>query len=994
MTADTIPLPRVPEGTTIDKDNPWPGLLAYREEDSLFFHGRQRESDELLRSVMRVSLTVLFGQSGLGKSSLLQAGLFPRLRQQNVLPVYIRLDFSPGHLPLTEQVKQTITAEAAREAVEVPTGVEAETLWEYLHRRDADFWDRRNRLMMPLLVFDQFEEIFTLGKSRADASDAFLVELGDLIEGRPPARLKEHFDKHPEEVSRFALRRHHYKVLLSLREDFLPDLEGLRKSIPSIVYNRMRLRPMNGVAARSVVAQARHLIEPQVAEQVVRFVAAADEDTPLEKLQLDPAILSLFCRELNNTRLARGEDRITRELLTGSQKGILSGFYENSVGDMRPAVRTFVEEELLTESGYRDSVAEDNARTLLTDEEIDQLVNRRLVRREESGGVRRLELTHDVLIAVIAASREGRREREEEARQRRELQEAKALAAQKSREARRLLVGLVLALILAVISLGLFLYAQNQKAAADANAELARQQKELADQQKQLAEKSAADAMASAEEAGRAQQDALQQRDEAERQKRRADLARQAADDSASVAQQQRTEALAAQRRTERALQSVQEERERVVAAQQETSKARRQSLGLSLASKARRQQEEGENTLSAQLALEAFLFNKNSEREGDFLSEVYDALLTSLNGLEPGAGGPDALNAPHRDWVRAVAYSPDGRRVASTGDDGRIFLSAPGAASSAPTLLRDKGPIVRALAFSPTGDILASLDDDGRLQLFSDLDNSPRARTLAQGQGTGRSLAFSPDGNSIAFGGDDGIAHLLAVQAGGPQHQRFDPGSAIQAVALSPDGQTLATGTRDGSVHLWNVHTGGPQRQPFEHGSPVRSVAFSPDGQTLASGTDDGAVHLLNVGQNGLHYTLRAHTAPVNVVAFSPDPDHGLRLASGSGDHTVRLWDLEPVRTDPRSGISPVILDGHQSWVQALAFSPDGRRLVSGGADRTVRLWKTDAEELARTLCERLKAQDQRLSRDDWDFFVGRDIPFDSTYLPRLDQSCSELMQ
>ncbi len=156
MTTDNTSLITSPEGTTVDTENPWPGLLAYREEDQDFFYGRKAESQELLRLVQRGSLTVLFGLSGLGKSSLLQAGVFPRLRQKNVFPVYIRLDFSDGHRPLTEQVKQTIAREAAIEDVEAPAGVDGETLWEYVHRQDADFWDRRNRLLLPLLGMCQY----------------------------------------------------------------------------------------------------------------------------------------------------------------------------------------------------------------------------------------------------------------------------------------------------------------------------------------------------------------------------------------------------------------------------------------------------------------------------------------------------------------------------------------------------------------------------------------------------------------------------------------------------------------------------------------------------------------------------------------------------------------------------------------------------------------------------------------------------------------------
>ena len=123
---------------------------------ALFF-GREQEAAELHRLVMRERLTVLFGLSGLGKSSLLQAGLFPLVRLADVFPVYIRLDFTPALPDFFAQITNAIVGAAAAADIEAPPVGQSTTLWEYFHRREADFWSRRNRPMMPLLVFDQFE---------------------------------------------------------------------------------------------------------------------------------------------------------------------------------------------------------------------------------------------------------------------------------------------------------------------------------------------------------------------------------------------------------------------------------------------------------------------------------------------------------------------------------------------------------------------------------------------------------------------------------------------------------------------------------------------------------------------------------------------------------------------------------------------------------------------------------------------------------------------
>jgi predicted GTPase len=164
MTAQSIPLAPETAQTVIDDEHPWPGLASFREQDEYFFKGRRLDIEELHALVERERLTVLFGVSGLGKSSLLQAGLFPRLRTGNILPIYIRLDFGVSSTSLSEQVFAAIAGQVQEKAIEASLHNEQETLWAYFHRKDAEFWDARNRMVIPLLCFDQFEEIFTLGQ--------------------------------------------------------------------------------------------------------------------------------------------------------------------------------------------------------------------------------------------------------------------------------------------------------------------------------------------------------------------------------------------------------------------------------------------------------------------------------------------------------------------------------------------------------------------------------------------------------------------------------------------------------------------------------------------------------------------------------------------------------------------------------------------------------------------------------------------------------------
>lgn len=151
----------------VDAENPWPGLVAFTEELQQFFYGREDEADELLRRVGGKNLTVLFGQSGLGKSSLLQAGLFPRLRAARYIPVAIRLDHSASAPPLSSQVVAAVNRaifDAGGRLEETGT-VAGETLWECFHRRTLVLQTADGRQIRPVLVFDQFEELFAIGQA-------------------------------------------------------------------------------------------------------------------------------------------------------------------------------------------------------------------------------------------------------------------------------------------------------------------------------------------------------------------------------------------------------------------------------------------------------------------------------------------------------------------------------------------------------------------------------------------------------------------------------------------------------------------------------------------------------------------------------------------------------------------------------------------------------------------------------------------------------------
>jgi Novel STAND NTPase 1/YARHG domain len=423
----------------VDGEHPWPGLVPFAEADSGYFFGRDEEADELYRRVRRDTITLLFGQSGLGKTSLLQAGLFPRLREQNFLPVLVRLDYKiedPKVPALTAQVKALLAQALAMAAASdgepnLQQNPRESSLWEYFHRRERRFVDAAGEPIAPVIVFDQFEEAFTQGLGRAAGRAGcqdFLGELADLIEHRPPAALRGRAEDNPDLIADYEFNRQSYRILISLREDYLPQLESLRTRAPSLGNNRLRLTRMGGSQAREAVLRpGQDLVTAEVADEIVRFVGVARVDDPfnrgdgdagraIEHLEVEPSLLSLFCRELNERRLARALPRITTDLFSGERNQILDDFYAHCIKGQPAAVGRFIEDNLV-ESGVRESPTEDRAKRILAEhgvtaaDTLDHLVQRRLLHVEDRLGIRRIELIHDVLLEPVKRSKAAREAR-------------------------------------------------------------------------------------------------------------------------------------------------------------------------------------------------------------------------------------------------------------------------------------------------------------------------------------------------------------------------------------------------------------------------------------------------------------------------------------------------------------------------------------------------------------------------------------------------------
>ncbi|MFD6182418.1 trypsin-like peptidase domain-containing protein [Streptomyces goshikiensis] len=291
-------------------------------------------------------------------------------------------------------------------------------------------------------------------------------------------------------------------------------------------------------------------------------------------------------------------------------------------------------------------------------------------------------------------------------------------------------------------------------------------------------------------------------------------------------------------------------------------------------------------------------------------------------------------------DVAGSVAFSPDGRTLATATTDHTVELLDVGTGESVATL-QGHTDTVWGLAFSPDGKTLATTSSDNSVRLWDIATGTTRAILPRQTDVVG-SVAFSPSGHTLATGGTDATVRLWDVATGTARGAPLEGhASEVNSVAFSPDGHTLASGSNDNTIRLWNMATGKTRATLDMHEDSVVSVAFSPDGIALASSSNDNTVRLWDVATGTAHGALQGHSEPVNSVAFSPN---GHILASGSADNTVRLWDTATAK-------ARATLEGHNDDVASVAFSPDGKTLATGSTDNTVRLWDTATGKTRATL-------------------------------------------
>ncbi|KAI8984808.1 WD40 repeat-like protein [Trametes punicea] len=323
-----------------------------------------------------------------------------------------------------------------------------------------------------------------------------------------------------------------------------------------------------------------------------------------------------------------------------------------------------------------------------------------------------------------------------------------------------------------------------------------------------------------------------------------------------------------------------------------------------------------------------------------------------------------------HTSGVSCVAWSPDGRYIASGSEDTTIVLRD-GTTGEFLHRLTDHSDAVWSLAFSPDGQRLVSGAGDG-FALIWDVAKHTVVAVLGGLQNVVQSVEYSPDGKRIVTSSVDSSVRIWDAYTGALLHTMEDHRALIMAAIFSPNGRWVASCSADYTAKIWDAETGALHRTLEGHDGIVWQIAFDPEGRRVVTGSDDASSRVWSAETGEVLVILYEHPSPVWGVAFSPD---GKRVLSVSNDMTIKLCDSytgklihtfnrddvlasvavfspdgeyvassgcdnQVLLWDTRTGKQLPPMDGHSDRITALQFSPDGIRLVSGSDDGTVRIW------------------------------------------------------
>lgn len=465
-------------------ENPFIGPKSYEEGDAFF--GREKEKKEVTNLIRNETLTLLFSRSGTGKSSLVKAGLIPVLRKNfEYLPVYIHLNDSNVNENSSDNLCAYVIDRCKEEinkhfghlkniGIILPNLYNEGSLFEFLTTLGLTQCDENNDkyVIKPLIIFDQFEEIFT-HVFTPDRLKHLIAELRYLIESQLPDYLNTApIDIFTKIKSGLISKQKNYRILFSFREEFLPQFESLRTEIPFIQYtnSRYRLESFSRIMAKEVIIDTDNTISDSIAYEIVENLAI-NILTNFEKIVVEPFLLSLVCQKIyhNIFNLADQSQERKEEII----KELVDSSIENYIDDIYNVIteqtKEFIEMELITSDkkrtpfNYNDATANPHLK-----KDVDLLIGKpeyRLLNKEEFLDSPHIEILHDRLLPPLASRRDERLKKLDEAAL--EMKKKEFEDIQKSKRQKNNVLILLVALFISAVALFVLMHQQGELRAKD-----------------------------------------------------------------------------------------------------------------------------------------------------------------------------------------------------------------------------------------------------------------------------------------------------------------------------------------------------------------------------------------------------------------------------------------------------------------------------------------------------------------------------------------------